>query len=244
MDIQEVTVADASLQVVLISTGLGIPSAFVPGTPGGVVLGTAAKFAVLAYSAVTSTGNTKVTGDLGVSPLASVTGIAGIPPGGPGVVHGTIHAADGAAGTAQGDLTTAYNDAAGRTLAPIDVANADLGGRTLAPGLYKSTGTLAITGNLTLDAQGDRNGVFIFQVATELDAESGSQVILAGGARAANIFWQVGTLAALKTTAVFKGTIMANASVTMATGAKLEGRALARTAAVTMDNNVVTLPAK
>ena len=79
---------------------------------------------------------------------------------------------------AQSDLTTAYNDAAGRSLGAVDVANADLGGRTLAPGLYKSTGTLALTGTVTLDAQGDVNGVWIFQVASSLDTATGSQVVL------------------------------------------------------------------
>ena len=148
-------------------------------------------------------------------------------PGGPGIVHGNIHAGDATAQTAQGDLTTAYNDAAGRTLAPVDVANADLGGRTLAPGLYKSTGTLALTGTVTLDAQGDVNGVWIFQVASSLDTATGSQVVLSGGAKASNVFWQVGTSATLGTTTAFKGTIMANQSITLANGATLDGRALA-----------------
>jgi hypothetical protein len=159
------------------------------------------------------------------------------------VVHGNMHAGDATAQIAQGDLTTAYNDAAGRTLAPVDVSNADLGGLTLAPGLYKSTGTLALTGTVTLDAQGDANGVWIFQVASSLDTATGSQVILSGGAKASNVFWQVGSSATLGTTTVFKGTIMANQSVTLANGATLEGRALARIASVTMDANVITTPA-
>lgn len=205
-----------------------------------VVLGSAGNFAVLAGSTVTSTGDTIVTGDLGVWAGTAVTGFAGIPPGGAGVVNGTIHAGDAVAQTAQGDLTTAYNDAAGRTLAPVDVSNADLGGRTLAPGLYKSTGTLAITGNLTLDASGDPNAVFIFQVASSFNTASGSQVILSGGANAANIFWQVGSSATLGTTTVFKGTILANQSISLATGATLDGRALARIAAVTLDSNTIT----
>jgi len=98
-----------------------------------VQLGSAGNFSVLAGSTVTSTGGTTVAGDLGVWAGSAVTGFAGIPPGGPGTVSGTIYAGDAVAQTAQGDLTTAYNDAAGRTLAPVDVANADLGGRTLAP---------------------------------------------------------------------------------------------------------------
>src|SRR6185369_9300661 len=126
-------------------------------------------FAVLAGSTVTSTSGTTVAGDLGVWAGSAVTGFAAIPPGGPGTVNGTIHSGDAVAQAAQGDLTTAYDDAAGRTLDPIDVSNADLGGQTLTPGLYKSTGTLAITGTLVLDAQGDVNGVWIFQVASSLN---------------------------------------------------------------------------
>ena len=206
-------------------------------------LGTAANFAVLAGAAVTSTGNTEITGAVGVWAGTSVTGIQGIVPGGPGIVHGKIHAGDAAAQTAQGDLTTAYNAAAGRTLAPVDVANADLGGRTLAPGLYKSTGTLGLTGTVTLDAQGDVNAVWIFQVATSLNTATASHVILSGGAKASNVFWQVGSSATLGTTTSFKGTIMANQSISLANGATLEGRALAQIASVTLDSNAVTIPA-
>jgi hypothetical protein len=232
---------DTGANVILITGGLGTPCT--SSSQAGLNLGTAANFAVLAGATVTSTGNTDVTGDLGVWAGTSVTGIQGIVPGGPGIVHGNIHAGDAAAQTAQGDLTTAYNDAAGRTLAPVDVANADLGGRTLAPGLYKSTGTLALTGTVTLDAQGDVNGVWIFQVASSLSTATGSQVILSGGAKASNVFWQVGSSATLGTTTVFKGTIMASQSISLANGATLDGRALASIASVTLDSNAITIPA-
>jgi hypothetical protein len=242
LDIQSVSLSDnTGANVILISGGLGTPCT--SSSQAGVDLGTAANFAVLAGATVTSTGNTEVTGNLGVWAGTAVTGFAGIAPGGPGIVHGSIHAGDATAQIAQGDLTTAFNDAAGRTLAPVDVANADLGGRTLAPGLYKSTGTLAVTGTVTLDAQGDANGVWIFQIASSLDTATGSAVVLAGGAKASNVYWQVGTSATLGTTTAFKGTIMADQSITLANGATLDGRALARIASVTMDSNVITIPA-
>jgi len=202
-----------------------------------VVLGTAGSFTVLAGPTVTSTGATTVNGNLGVSPGAAVTGFP------PGLVNGTIHAADPAAAQAQLDLTTAYNDAAGRTVGAVTVAG-NLGGQTLTPGLYKSTSSLEISsGDLTLDAQGDANAVFIFQIASTLTTTSGRQVILSGGAKAANIFWQVGSSATLGTTSVFKGTIMADQAITLTTGARLDGRALARIAAVTLDANIMTIPA-
>src|SRR5213075_3440594 len=119
-----------------------------------------------------------------------------------------------AAGQAKADVTTAFNDAAARTCV-ITVAG-NLGGSTLAPGLYKSTSTLAISsGDLTLDAQGDANAVFIFQMASTLTTTSGRQVILSGGAQAANIFWQVGSSATFGTTSVMKGNILALASITL-----------------------------
>jgi len=158
-------------------------------------------------------------------------------------VIGAIHAADPTAAAGIADLTTAYNDAAGRTLCPITVSG-NIGGQTLAPGLYKSTSGLEVTsGDLTLDAQGNPNAVWIFQIASTLDTTAGRQVILAGGAKASNVFWQVGTSATIGTNSVFVGTIMADQSVTLITGATLDGRALARIAAATLDNNIITVPA-
>ena len=146
--------------------------------------------------------------------------------------------------TAQGDLTTAYNDAAA---APGGaVLTADIGGETLAPGVYKTTSaqpSLGITGNLTLDGGGDSNAVWIFQIVSSLTtAATNSQVILTNGATAQNVFWQVGSSATLGTTTTFAGSIMAQASVTLGTGATLNGRALARTGAVTLLSNPVNVP--
>ena len=228
---------DTGANVILDSVGLGIPGTLSTAGQAPVVLGEAAGFAVLAGSTVTSINATMVNGDLGLSPGSAVTGFP------PGIINGTVHATDTAAGLAQAALTVAYNDAKGRTLAPVSVAG-NLGGQTLAPGLYKSVGSLEVSsGDLVLDAQGDANGIFIFQIASTLSTTAGRQVILIGGAKAANVFWQVGTSATLDTTTVFKGTIMADQSITLNTGATLDGRALARVGAVTMDSDTITIPA-
>ena len=201
-----------------------------------VALGSATTFSALAGSTVTNTGPTVVYGDVGVSPGTAVTGL---PPA--QVLGGTIHSADGLAASAQIDLTQAYSDAAGRTLSAIGVAG-DLGGLTLPPGLYNSTTTLSITGNLTLDGGGNPYSVFIFQVGSALTTASGSQVLLQNGANAANIFWQVGSSATLGTYSAFNGTILAQTSITLTTGAQLNGRALAGSGAVTLDSNTITNP--
>jgi hypothetical protein len=200
-----------------------------------VALAGAGNFAVLAGSAVTSTGATIVTGDLGLSPGTSVTGSP--------TVTGTQHVNDPTASQAKLDLTTAYNDAAGRTLCRITVTPTNLGGRTLTPGLYWSGASLEITsGTLTLDAQGDSNAVFIFQSASTLTTTSGLGILLAGGAQATNVFWQVGSSATIGTGSAFVGTIMADQSITLNTGATLTGRALARVGAVTLSGNTITRP--
>jgi hypothetical protein len=157
-------------------------------------------------------------------------------------VNGTLHLGDPIAAQAQLDLTIAYNDAAGRTLDAVLVAG-NLGGQTLAPGLYKSSSSLEISsGDLTLDAQGDPNAVWIFQMASTLVTTVGRQVILTGGAQAANVFWQVGSSATIGGSSVFKGTILADQSITMNTSATLDGRTLARNGAVALDANTITVP--
>jgi len=207
--------------------------------PGGIPLGTACGVGILAGSTVTNTGPSHVTGDVDVSPGTAITGFDNA--GGPGTITGSYHAGDATAAQAQLDLTTAYNDAAGA--AGGQAIPADIGGETLFPGVYKTSISLGITGNLTLDAQGDPNAVWIFQIGSTLTTAAGnSQVILSGGAQAQNVFWQVGSSATLGTNTIFEGTIMAQASITLTTGATLNGRALARTGAVTLDNNQVNVP--
>ena len=200
-----------------------------------VSLGSAANFAVLAGATVTNTGATTINGDLGVSSGTAVTGFP------PGIVNGTQYTGVGSAAVqAQSDLTPAYNDAAGRTSVDMVTLSGNLGGLTLTPGLYKSTSSLSISsGDLTFDAKGDANAIFILQMASTLTTTSGRKVILSGGAQAGNIFWQVGSSATLGSTSVFKGSILAKQSITLNTGAALEGRALARTGAVTLAGNTI-----
>ena len=195
-------------------------------------LGTAASFAVLAGSTVTNTGPSTINGNLGVDPGSAVTGFP------PGTVNGTQHDADAVALQAQSDLTTAYNDAASRT--PAASVPADLSGETLVPGVYNNASALGLTGTVTLNAEGNPDAVFIFQAGTTLTTLSGTHVALTGGAQACNVFWQVGSSATLGTNSTFVGNILALQSITVATGATIYGRALARNGAVTLDDNTIT----
>ena len=207
-----------------------IPGSDVAEPPVG--LGSLVSFRVLASSTVANTGATSIDGDLGLSPGSAVTGFP------PGTVSGSIYVADATAATAQSDLTTAFNDAAGRP--PGTVVSGDLGGQTLAPGVFTASSSLAISsGDLTLTGLGDSTAVFIFQIPSSLTVTTGRRVILAGGAQASNVYWQVGSSATLGTNSFFVGTIMAQASITLQTGASLQGRALARTGAVTMESSIV-----
>ena len=199
-----------------------------------VPLAGASNLAILAGSAITNTGATTVTGDLGLSPGTSIGGFP------PGILTGVQHNNDNIATQAKLDATAAYNDLAGRTSTDIVTLSGNIGGLTLTPGLYKSTSSLAVSsGDVTFDAKGDASAVFIIQIASSLTTTSGRKVILSGGASAANIFWQVGSSATFGTTSVFKGTVIAMQSITFNTGATLDGRALARTSGVTMAGNTI-----
>ncbi|MDQ2933737.1 MAG: ice-binding family protein [Chloroflexota bacterium] len=203
--------------------------------PAPVGLGTAAPFAVLAGTpAVTNSGPTTITGDVGIHPAVAVTGFP------PGTVNGTIHMADAVALQAKSDLVTAYNDAAGRTPVTV-VAGGTLGGKTLVAGVYKAGGVaLDLTGTLTLDGQNDPNSVWVFQATSSLITASSSSVKLINGASPCNVFWQVTSSATLGSGSTFVGTIMALTSITMASGVTVNGRALARNGDVTLINDKIT----
>ena len=144
-------------------------------------------------------------------------------------MNGTQHINDAIATQAKTDLTAAYNDAVGRNCTDIVTLSGNIGGLTLTPGLYKSTSSLAISsGDLTFDAKGNANAVFIIQIASTLTTTTGRKVILSGGALASNIFWQVGSSATFGTSSVFIGTVLVMQSITFNTGATLNGRALSK----------------
>jgi type VI secretion system secreted protein VgrG len=196
-------------------------------------LGTAANFSVLAGSTVTNTGPTTMQQSLGVHPGNAAPGFP------PGLVGDETHLGGGVALQAKNDLTTAFNSAAGRT--PFTNVAAELGGTTLIPGVYR-VGAAQLTGALTLNAQGNSQSVFIFQVDSTLTTAPASSVVFINGASPCNVFWKIGSSATLDTGTSFVGTIMASISVTMKTGAVLEGRALASSGAVTLDTNDITEP--
>jgi hypothetical protein len=203
-------------------------------------LGTANAFAVLAGSAITSTGGSVVNGDLGLSPGTAVTGFP------PGVVNGTTHVADAVALQAQQDLTTAYNAAAG--LAPNTILTGqNLGGLTLTPGVYFFASSAQLTGTLTLNGEGLADPLFVFQIGSTLTTATGSSVVTINDDGSTtpgiSVFWQVGSSATLGTTTAFEGNILALTSITATTGATdLDGRLLAQDGAVTLDDNTITAP--
>ena len=191
-------------------------------------------FAIIAGSAITNTGATSITGDMGLSPGTSCGGFP------PGILVGTIQINTNLSTQGKLDLTAAFNDAAGRTSTDIVTLSGNIGGLTLTPGLYKSTSSLAISsGDLTFDAKGNSNAVFIIQIASSLTTTSGRKVFLKGSASASNIYWQVGSSATFGTTSVMKGTIMAMQSITLNTGASINGRLLTQIGGVTMAGNTI-----
>ncbi|MFI7706020.1 DUF4082 domain-containing protein [Nonomuraea sp. NPDC049480] len=207
-------------------TGLIVttPAALADTPPVG--LDDAAPFAVLAGSSVTNTGQTAITGDLGVSPGTTVSGFP------PGTVSGTIHTNDSTAIAAKADAVSAYNDLADR---PVDSTVAPaLGGTTKTPGLYTSTnGTFNISGTLTLDAQADPEAVFVFRAST-LTGANVSNINLVGGAQEENVFWQITGSVTLGTFCTFRGTVLASGGVTVNSGAAVFGRIFSLNDGVTL----------
>jgi hypothetical protein len=207
-------------------------------------LGTANNFAVLAYSAVSSTGPTVITGgNIGLYPdtLSSVTGFS--PGNGTVTAPGIIEAANGDTLQAQNDLTTAYSTAAGLARTAT-LTGTDLGGLTLTPGVYFFSSSAQLTGTLTLNDQGNPDAVFVFQIGSTLTTASGSKVVTINDPATAGIsvFWQIGSSATLGTGTDFEGNILAQTSITDNGGSTVEGRLLAETGAVTLNDTTLTAP--
>jgi hypothetical protein len=221
-------VAVLSVVVVVLVTGAA---------QGAVNLGTADPFAVLANTTVTNTGSSTINGDVGLYPGTSVTGFTSV------TLNGTLHVTDAVAQQGLIDATTAYGVLRGRT--PCTDLTGQVLGQTvgtaatpLLPGVYCFSSSAQLTGDLYLSGGGE----YIFQIGSTLTTASGSRVILQSGAEACNVFWQVGSSATLGTNSSFAGTIIANTAITANTGAVIEGRLFALTAAVTLDANTITRP--
>jgi hypothetical protein len=201
------------------------------GATATVGLGTAANFSVLGGSTVSNTGPTTMFGDLGLSPGSSVTGAPH--------VLGETHVDDAVAIGAKNALTAAYNDAASRP--SNGSAGTDLSGQVFLPGVRTASSSLLLSsGSVTLDAEGNPDAVFIFQIGSTLITGSNTRVLLTGGAQACNVFWQVGSSATLGTGTSFVGTVMASATITANTAATIHGRLLASTGAVNLHTNTIT----
>jgi Ice-binding-like len=197
------------------------------------VLNSANAFGILGASAVTNTGPSVVGQDLGVWPGTSITGFP------PGIVLGTIHNDDAVAKQAQADALTGYNFLAGLSFNQ-NLTGQNLGGLTLDPGVYFFSSSAQMTGQLTLDFQGLNNAMVVFQIGSTLTTASASSVLVINPGTNDTVFWQVGSSATLGTTTAFYGSVIADQSVTLTTGATINcGRAIALNAAVTMDTNTV-----
>jgi type VI secretion system secreted protein VgrG len=190
-------------------------------------LGTASSFAVLAATTITNTGATTITGDVGLHAGDAVTGFTSV------TLDGVQHLGDAVALGAKNDLVTAYDSAVAAS--PVTAVATELGGSTLTAGVYGSD-TLGLTGTLTLDGP----GVYVFQAASTLITAPDSRVALINGASVCNVTWVVGSSATLDTSTRFAGTIIALTSIALNNGATLEGRALVRNGAVTLDHNTIT----
>ena len=202
-------------------------------SPPAIALGMAASYSVLSGLNVVGTGVSHLTGDLGVSPGNSLTGFP------PGTIGGTLHAGDPAAATALAALQAALTD--GESRGARTQFTGDLNGRVVHTGVHHTSAAMTLTGNLTLDAEGDPAAVFLFQVDGALDTAVGSNVLLANGAQAANVYWVVRGAAGTGALSTFVGTVLAHGAITIGAGGQLSGRALSLDA-ITLSGNTIASP--
>ncbi len=215
---------------------LGMASAFIHSdATAAITLGNAANYGVLAGTAVTNTGLSVITGDVGVAPGTSITGF---PPG--VIIQGSLHQNDGPANIAKADALVAYNSLAGMTTTQ-DLTGTDLGGLTLTPGVYSFSTSAQLSGILTLDGLGLLDPVFVIKVGSTFITAANSSVILTNGTQGnMDVFFQVGSSATLGVNSAFAGTIIASSSNTLNTGATVNGRIVSLNGAVTLDSNTIT----
>jgi hypothetical protein len=233
-----------------------------PGQAQPVNLRSIANFAAVGGTGITSSGNTLIVGDVGTTSASTLVigltdgngaGNSYTIAGNPGIVNGKIYTAPPAPGDAvsmaiatqaQTDAQTAYDATSPASLPGGITQTPELGGLTLAPGIYTSGTSFDITTvDLTLDAQGDPNAVWVFQSASTLTIGTNVKVILTKGAQAKNVFWHVSSAATLNAGAQMKGTLLAFSGVSLGTGARLDGRAIALVGGpVTLLGNVISIP--
>lgn len=216
------------------------------GTLKVVDLGVAGNFTILSKTGITSVYKSSITGDVGTSPITGAAMVIDC-----GEVTGNVYSVDAAGPacittsanmltTAVSNMQTAYTDAAGRKTPDfVNLGAGNIGGKTLTPGLYKFTSSVVIPTDITLE--GGPDDVWIFQVSGNLDMSSAVNVTLSGGAQAKNIFWQVAGAVTFGTTSHFEGNVLGQTGINLKTGASINGRLLAQTAA-TLQMNTVTQP--
>jgi hypothetical protein len=220
------------------------------------LLGSASTFGIMATSAITSTGNSIINGDVSLDPGTSITGFTFSVSPGPGVVNGAVHINDGVSAQARADLLTAYNYF--KNIAPgiTTPDGADLGAflppgstlppGTLAPGVYTNGSTMQVNTTLTLDAGGNANAVWVFQIGSSLTTTTGGNILLANGANENNVYWVPTEDATIGVGTTFYGTIVSGRDVTAATGATINGRILAgatTAGTIALQAAVVNVPA-
>jgi hypothetical protein len=209
--------------------------------PEGVNLGSASTFGIMATSAITNTGFSTINGDVSLDPGTSITGFP------PGVVNGSIHINDAVSAQARADLLVAYNYA--KTLPPGTTisAGADLGALYplgIPPGTYTSGSTMLVSTPLVLDAGGNADAVWVFQIGSSLT--TGASVSLANGAQAKNVFWVPTSDVTIGVGTIFYGTIVAGRDATGQTGTVIHGRILSgaiTAGTIALDTNTVNVPA-
>ncbi|WP_104127005.1 ice-binding family protein [Cryobacterium sp. Y57] len=222
--------ATTGLTILLLLASFLVPQSPAEAAAATVDLKTAGSYSALAFNAIVSTGDSALSGNAGTSPGTAITGFP------PGILTGSIHAGDSHAKAAQADLASAYADAAGRL--PTGAVGGDLAGHTLTAGVYKSTAALTVSTALTLDAQNDPTAVFIFQVDGAFDTAAASSIILANGAQASNVFWQVVGAVSLGAASSFSGNVLGLAAISIGAGTTFTGRALTSNGAIVMASSI------